>query len=51
MGKEKEDDGERWAGRFAGETEISLVEAGYVFVGTGGEEMGNASSWMFVFYL
>ena len=51
MGKEKEDDVGRWGGRFGGETEISQAEVGSVFVGMVGEVRGNASTWMFVFYL
>ena len=49
--KEKEDDGERLGGRFGGGAEISPGEGGSVFVGMVGEERGNASSWMLVFYL
>lgn len=51
MGRERADDGGRLHGRFGGETEISQVEGGSVFVGMVGEERGSASSWMFVFYL
>lgn len=51
MGKGREDDVGRWGGMCAGETEISQVEVGSVCVGMGGVERGNASFWMFVFYL
>lgn len=41
----------RWGGRFGEENQTSQAEVGFVFEGMAEVVKGNASIWMFVFYL